>query len=225
MPKLLKSKPIQPLYTRGGTPIADGFDPLAPTAPVGAVLPIEVQNPNQMEPNKMLGGAGTVGIGRANAGPARTGAFGYGIRRRSFEQYNTPITDPRSQAPGAPITQRPIVPINPGNPGGGGRGANFNRGQRPGGFPEAIANPPSVRDISTPPSSSGMQAMSLGRPLAGVGVRAASVSKSTSSASGKVTATPAKAASPKPAVQTAASPTTSTKNTKKTGKSGSLLRR
>ena len=193
MPKLLKSKPIQPLYTRGGTPIADGFDPLGPGAPINTPFPTEIQNPNQVEGSQIRGGAGTRG-----ATPARTGAFGYGIRRRSFEQYNTPITDPRSQAPGAPITQRPIVPIDPGNPGGGGRGANFDRdrGQRPGGFPDPIAKPPSVRDISTPAPASGMRATSLGRPLADVGVRAASVSRSTASTARTAVAAAPKASSP-----------------------------
>jgi hypothetical protein len=189
MPKLLKSKPIQPLYTRGGTPIADGFDPLGPGAPINTPFPTEIQNPNQVEGSQIRGGAGTRG-----ATPARTGAFGYGIRRRSFEQYNTPITDPRSQAPGAPITQRPIVPIDPSNPGGG-AGANFDRGRRPGGSPETGAKPPSVRSISTPPPSSGMRATSLGRPLADVGVRAASVSRSTASTARTAVAPAPKASS------------------------------
>lgn len=228
MAKLLKSKPIQPLYTRGGTPIVDGFDPLGPGVPTNTPFPTEVQNPNQLEPSQMRGAAGTVGIGRGrgNAGPARTGAFGYGIRSRSFEQYNAPITDPRSQQPGAPISNRPIVPLDPGNPGGG-AGANFNR-PRPGGSAGPAPRTPNVRDISTPAPASGMQATSLGRPLASVGVRASSVGRSTASAAGRVTATPAKAASasaPKPAAPAAATPTTSTKSTKKTGKSGSLLRR
>jgi hypothetical protein len=179
MAKLLKSKPIQPLYTRGGTPIVDGFDPLGPGVPTNTPFPTEVQNPNQLEPSQMRGAAGTVGIGRGrgNAGPARTGAFGYGIRSRSFEQYNAPITDPRSQEPGAPISNRPIVPIDPGNPGGG-AGANFNR-PRPGGSAGPAPRTPNVRDISTPAPASGMQATSLGRPLTNVGVRGASVSKST----------------------------------------------
>lgn len=178
MAKLLKSKPIQPLYTRGGTPIVDGFDPLGPGVPTNTPFPTEVQNPNQLEPSQMRGAAGTVGIGRGrgNAGPARTGAFGYGIRSRSFEQYNAPITDPRRQEPGAPISNRPIVPIDPGNPGGG-AGANFNR-PRPGTSAGPAPKAPSVRDISTPAPASGMQATSLGRPLADVGVRGASVSRS-----------------------------------------------
>lgn len=224
MPKLLKSKPIQPLYTRGGTPIVDGFDPLGPGAPINTPFPTEVQNPNQLEPSQMSGAAGTVGIGRGrgNAGPARTGAFGYGIRSRSFEQYNAPITDPRSQQPGAPISNRPIVPIE----GDDGRMRGAGAGNGRGGGPTSRGL--DVRDISTPPASTGMRAMSLGSPLASVGVRAASVGRSTASAAGRVTATPAKAASasaPKPAAPAAATPTTSTKSTKKTGKSGSLLRR
>lgn len=196
MPKLLKSKPIQPLYTRGGTPIADGFDPLGPDVPTNTPFPTEVQNPNQLEPSQMRGAAGTVGIGRGrgNAGPARTGAFGYGIRSRSFEQYNAPITDPRSQQPGAPISNRPIVPIDPGNPGGG-SGANFNR-PRPGESAGPAPRTPNVRDISTPAPASGMPATSLSRPLTNVGVRGASVSRSTvSSARTAVAPSPTAASS------------------------------
>lgn len=192
MPKLLKSKPIQPLYTRGGTPIADGFDPLGPGAPINTPFPTEIQNPNQVEGSQIRGGAGTRG-----ATPARTGAFGYGIRRRSFEQYSTPITDPRSQAPGAPITQRPIVPIDPSNPGGGGRGANFDRGNQPGGRVPAVSKPPSVSDISRAPESSGvaMRGANLSTPLTNVGVRAASVSRSTASTARTAVAPAPKASS------------------------------
>jgi hypothetical protein len=215
VPKLLKSKPIQPLYTRGGTPIVDGFDPLGPGTPINTPFPTEIQNPNQIEPNQMVGGAGTVGIGRgrANAGPARTGAFGYGIRSRSFEQYNAPITDPRSQEPGAPISNRPIVPIGPGD-GYRGQGGGGSRSPRP-------------RDVSEAPAASnvGFRGAAISQPLGSVGVRASKVSGSAASTAGRVSAAPAKAAAPAVAKPAAAAPTTSTKTTKKTGKSGSLLRR
>jgi len=217
MAKLIKSKPIQPLYTRGGTPIVDGFDPLGPGAPINTPFPTEIQNPNQIEPNQMRGGAGTVGVGRGNAGPARTGAFGYGIRRSSFSQYSSPITDPRSQAPGAPISNRPIVPISPGEgmrgQGGGGRGNNTN---------------PRQRDVSQAPAASNVavRGASIGAPLASVGVRAAVVGRSTASSAGRVTAAPAKAEAPAaPKAPTTTAATTTPSKTKKAGKSGSLIRR
>lgn len=226
MPKLIKSKPIQPLYTRGGTPILDGFDPLGPGAPTNTPFPTEIQNPNQLEPSQIRGAAGAVGIGRgrANAGPARSGAFGYAVRSRSFEQYNAPIINPRSQEPGAPISNRPIVPIGPGEgvrgQGGGGRGTG-----RGGGF---AGREPSVRDITTAPESSnvGFRGASLGGALASVGVRATSVSGSTASTAGRVTVSGPRATAPvAPKPATPAATTTNKTTSKKAGKSGSLAAR
>ena len=219
MPRLPRSKPIQPLYTRGGTPIADGFDPLGPGAPTNNRFLTEVQNPNQLEATQLQGGAGTIGLKRGNAGPARSGAFGYGIRSRSFEQYNAPVTDPRSQQPGAPISNRPIVPIGPGL----GSGAQGGGGNRPGRNPRALNT--DLGEVTSAPSTSlGFRGASLRSPLASVGVRGSQVSGSTVSAAAKVTASPAKAtatAAKATAVPTAKAPS----KTKKTTKTGSLLQR
>jgi hypothetical protein len=213
VPKFPKAATIRPIYTRGGSPIFDGFEPMGPGTPINTPFPTEIQNPNQIDQSAIQGGV-------RGSGPVRTGAFGYGVRRQSYGEYNTPITDPRRQEPGAPINQRPIVEI-PGEGRGGvgaahydgpGREANNSRGRAP-----------SVSEISRPPQSSGMQSTSLRSPLAGVGVQASSVGRSTASSAGKVTvAAPKAAAASSPKAET---PTTSTKSTKKTGKSGALLRR
>lgn len=220
MPKLLKSKPIQPLYTRGGMPLDGAVEPIGVNAPTSPIIPVQIQNPDQVTG----GAAGAVGIGRANAGPARAGAFGYAVRSRSFEQYNAPITNPRSQQPGAPISNRPIVPIGPGE---GMRGQGGGRGTgRGGGF---VGREPSVQDITSAPevSNVGYRGASLGGALAGVGVRATSVSGSTASTAGRVTVAAPRAAAPAaPKPATPAATTTAKKTTtKKAAKSGSLLNR
>lgn len=217
VPKLPKSATIRPIYTRGGSPIFDEFEPMGPGTPINTPFPTEIQNPNQIDQSAIQGGT-------RGAGPVRSGAFGYGVRRQSYGEYSKPITDPRRQQPGAPVTERPIVEI-PGEGRGGvgaahsdGRGREANNGRGP------VGRAPSVSEISRPPQSSGMQAMSLRSPLAGVGVQASNVGRSTASSAGKVTV-----AAPKPATAAsspkAETPTTSTKSTKKAGKSGALLRR
>ncbi len=220
VPKFPKAATIRPIYTRGGSPIYDGFEPMGPGAPINTPFPTQIQNPGQVDQSAIQGG------GTRGAGPVRSGAFGYGVRRQSYGEYSTPITDPRSQEPGATIDQRPIVEI-PGE-GRGGVGASHadGRGAIANNFRGPVGRAPSVSEISRPPQSSGMQAMSLRSPLAGVGVQASNVGRSTASSAGRVTVAAPKpatvASSPKAA---AAATTTSTNSTKKTGKSGALLRR
>ena len=198
VPKFPKAATIRPIYTRGGTPIFEGFEPMGPGTPINTPFPTQIQNPNQIDQSAIQGGT-------RGAGPVRSGAFGYGVRRRAYGEYDTPITDPRIQEPGAPINQRPIVPVNPGRPGDG-SGAQGNNGRGPsGGRP---------KDVSRAPASSGvgMAAANLRPALSGVGVQAMHVAPLKAAA----------ASSPKAA---AAATTTSTKSTKKAGKSGALLRR
>jgi hypothetical protein len=209
-PKLPKPVPAKPIYTRGGMPIADGgFDPLAPTGPLDQTLPVTIQNPNQVEPS----GAGGIAAGARQGGSMRTGAFGYAVRSSAFKQYQTPITDPISQAPGAIPEERPIVEIP-----GGGRGAH---GANTGG--PRIGSAP--REIEAP-ASSGVRAASLRSPLAGVGVRASTVSRSTASSAGKVTIAQAAKATAKPAAKPAvAMPTGEAKPKKQAGRRTSIVQR
>ncbi len=180
LPKLPKSSITGPLFTRGGAGIGGPLLPELelPIPPDGSV----VQNPAQIT-RQVAQSAGRAA--------ARSGGFGP-RSRAAYRQYNDPSINPPSQAPGAPISNRPIVPIEDGRGGGGG----FQGVNRPGrpvdrGVPsKGVAMPgPSLgtrqAEFGSLPSASmassagtGMRATSM-RSSSGVATRGASVAKPT----------------------------------------------
>jgi hypothetical protein len=112
LPKLPKSSITGALFTRGGSLVGgqllpdDGFL----TPPAGSV----VQNPDQ---------AAKVSVSTGRSA-ARAGGFGP-RSRAAYREYNDPSINPPSQAPGAPISNRPLVPIEDPRGDGGMRG-NYN---------------------------------------------------------------------------------------------------
>jgi hypothetical protein len=151
LPKLPKSSITGAIYTRGGSLIGGQLLPddglIVP--PPGSV----VQNPDQ---------AAKVSVATGRAA-ARAGGFGP-RSRAAYKQYNDPSINPQSQAPGAPISNRPLVPIED-RRGEGGVGA---------------ANKPPR--ISSPTQGSSNPSLGYNRPRIEIGAPAASMASSSGTA-------------------------------------------
>ena len=138
LPKLPKSSITGAVFTRGGSLIGGAqlipeLD--LPLAPDGAV----VQNPERVR--------------QVASVSARSGGFGP-RSRAAYRQYNDPSINPRSQAPGAPISNRPLVPIDDPRSPGGFHGANDRpaRGANEGGPRTGLPSRPSI-DFGPPAAS------------------------------------------------------------------------
>ena len=138
LPKLPKSSITGAVFTRGGSLIGGAqlvpeLD--LPLAPDGAV----VQNPERVR--------------QVASVSARSGGFGP-RSRAAYRQYNDPSINPRSQAPGAPISNRPLVPIDDPRGDGGFHGAHENpvRGSNERGPRIGLPSRPSI-DFGPPAAS------------------------------------------------------------------------